>query len=458
MHVLKRICLIVIAILCGLLLLGGVARALVALKVVSLRTVTGMTAATLPSDLYGHTNILLLGQGDETHDGVDLTDSIMIASLDPGNSKSIVLLSIPRDLYFMETETMGTGRVNALFRDEKWRLIHQEDMEETEAEKMAVRKLADEIGKAFGLELHHVLKVDFVGFVKAVDALGGVSIVVPETIVDREYPGPNYGYETFMIESGPQTIDGETALKYARSRHTTSDFSRSARQQQIIKALGEKIKNDGVFSSPSKLLSLLEILQDHVQTTMTVRELSGLAEMGMDLDHSRMLAMQINNSNGLYGAGVEPGGFLYSPPRDQFGGASVMLPVSIPEFPVTWKQLQTLTRLLMHTRSPYLARPTINVLNAGARAGSSRLLAGELIRYGFVVDKIENAEIEDLPVSYISAGSEPDLELARFFAELLKLELRPLPPGLPPEKIGRIVIFLGEDYAYTPLQELLTNP
>lgn len=77
--------------------------------------------------------------------------------------------------------------------------------------------------------------IDFAGFKDIINILGGISIDVPESILDREYPDNNWGYMTFQVQKGLQNFDGDTALKYARSRHSTSDFDRSNRQQLIIK-------------------------------------------------------------------------------------------------------------------------------------------------------------------------------------------------------------------------------
>jgi LCP family protein required for cell wall assembly len=454
--ILKRVGLIFGVSAVVLVLAAGGVKALIATKLLNVRDVATLAATDLAKDAHGHTNILLLGQGDETHDGVDLTDTIMIASLDPG-TKSAVLLSVPRDLYVLKTENMGVGRINALYRDYKYILETRQGLSEAEASQAAMRELSAEIGRMLALEIHHVIKVDFVGFVKAVDAIGGVQVDVPYAIVDREYPGPNYSYQTFAIDAGPQTLDGETALKYARSRHTTSDFSRSARQQQILKSMAEKIKNDGLLSHPSRMLSLLQIMQDHVETTLTAREMMGLGNLGAQIDQANILSMQLNTENGLYGSGVAPGGFLYFPPREDFGGASVILPVSIPPFPVTWKQIQSLTQLLFDVRGPYLARPTFRILNAGAPSGAARLLGNELVRYGFEVESTENAE-EKLDTSYVEADAA-QADVGAFFAELLVMENRASPPETAASSsspsLRPIVIVLGKDYAYESIQALL---
>ncbi len=452
--ILKRIFLVLVAVLCMFLLFGALARALIALRVITVPGILSVAGAELPKDENGFTNILLLGQGDASHDGKDLTDMIMVASLDPEGTKSAVLLSLPRDLYFLHTENMGKGRVNSLYRDYKGYLKTKEGLTEQEASLRAMQELAKEVGLALDVQIHHVVKVDFIGFTQAVDAIGGVDIVVPEAIVDTEYPGPNYTYETFSIGAGSQHLNGETALKYARSRHTSSDFDRSARQQQILSALAEKAKSEGLHKSPSTIMSLYKTISAHMETTMTIRELVGLAAMGDQIDRSRILAMQLNDRNGLYGDPANPGGFLYSPPRDQFEDAAVLLPVSLPEFPVTWKQVQSLTRVLLQSRAILFARPRIRVLNAGAKSGLAGALGTELVRYGFDVLDIANAGGEKRATSLIAAQPSSE-EAAEALSIMLQIPLAPLPIDIASEKIGPITIILGKDFIFTPLQDLL---
>ena len=458
MNLLKRIVLILLVVLCSVILLAASVSALVKLQVISLRNIVNVAGTELPTDSYGHTNILLLGAGDESHDGVDLTDTMMIASIDAKDTKSVAMLSLPRDLYLLNTQNMGRGRINAMYRDYKYSIKRDRDLTDEQASAIALQELADELGRLLNIQIHRVIKVDFIGFVQVVDALGGFDIDVPEDLVDTEYPGPNYGYETFAVRAGPQHFDGETALKYARSRHSTSDFDRSARQQQIITALAEKMKSEGLLKRPDRILSLYNIASEHMETTLTSRELIALAETGMDIDRSRIRTLQLNDQAGLYSTLAAPGGFLYAPPRDQFGGASVLLPVSIPPNPVTWKQLQTLSRVFLGERTPYLSAVPVDVLNAGAPSGSSRRLASELIRYGFEIGRVENAELpEDLPTSVIRA-SESEKETAQFFATTLKLPLELTPEDPAVVSSGAIMILLGQDYAYTPIQDLLPSP
>jgi polyisoprenyl-teichoic acid--peptidoglycan teichoic acid transferase len=442
LRILRRIfatsCIILAIVFAGAL---GV-RALVHTKILNIRTLVSVTGTDLPRDAFGHVNILLLGTGDETHDGVDLTDTIMIASIDPARNGSVALFSIPRDLY-VRSQKMGNGRINSLYRDYKHWLIGK-DLSEEGASQEAMKELALEIGRLTNVDIRHVIKVDFIGFVQAVDAVGGVDIDVPYNLVDHEYPGPNYSYQTFAINKGLQHLDGETALKYARSRHSTSDFSRSARQQQIIKALGQKVKDEGVLSNPGRLLSLLQIMENHVETTMTTRELVGLGGLGMGLNQSNVLSMGLS-------IGEEAGGFLYTPPREAFAGASVLLPHS-------WKQVRGLTHLLINIRAPLAARSEIRILNAGAPEGSSRRLGRELGLYGLNVIETVNAEDRNQETSYLQ--STEDDAAGVFLAPTLGLEHRIVEQ---PEITGTgsrlpVTISLGKDFVFREFADLLAPP
>lgn len=455
---LKRLLLVMIAILIAFILMASVVRALVSMDVLNVSSITSIAGADVVRDENGFVNILLVGQGDADHDGKDLTDTLMVASIDPDNTKSVVLLSLPRDTYFLSTEKMGKGKLNSFYRDYKSYLMYQEGMDEEVAKQEAIHELANEIGRKLNLEIPHVIKVNFTAFTEAVDAIGGIDIDVPYDILDTEYPDESYGYETFAINQGTQHLDGETALKYARSRHTTSDFSRSARQQQVLSAMAKKVKDEGYATDAGFLSAMVQNLAANVDTTLSLRELIGLAELGRNIERDHIITMQLNDRNALYDGFIEPGGFLYTPPRDQFGGAAVLLPVSIPEFPVTWKQPQVLSSLLFHKRELYLQPFTINVLNNGGPSGAARRLATELIRYGFTVDEIANADLPNKQEgSTIFGSGDTYTAQASFLATMLGLEEITFPAELPPSQANDITIILGTNYNYQPLQNLLSN-
>ncbi len=458
-HVLKRILLVLLTILLGLVLLAGTVKALVALRILTPHSFLSVAGADLPVDAHGYTNFLLLGSGDKSHEGVDLTDSMMIASFDPKKTKSVVLLSIPRDLY-ISSKLMGKGRINSLYRDYKGYLRAQGKTKE-EAAKEALVELGNEVSRLFHVQIHHIVKVDFIAFVKVVDTLGGIDVIVPEDIVDSQYPGPNYSYETFVIHAGPQHLDGETALKYARSRHSTSDFDRSARQQLILKAIAEKAGEAGLATSPGKITSFLQILSENVLTTMSFQEILGAGKIADRMERGNVISVHLNNQTGYSTFQPAPGGLLYNPPLALFAGASVLLPVSIPEGSGNWRQIQTLTALLLNSRSILLAQPQIYVYNAGAPSGAASRLAAELTRFGFRVEQSGNlVEDRDDPAgereTSVVIGKLPEDEsLAEFFGGLLQIPATTPPADILPDLLGQVTIVLGKDYTYTPLQDLV---
>jgi LCP family protein required for cell wall assembly len=333
------------------------------------------------------------------------------------------------------------------------------------ASQLAMRSAGDIIGRHLGISIHHVVKVDFTAFVDVVDAMGGLNIDVTKDIVDPEYPGPNYTYETFAISAGPHHIDGETALKYARSRHTTSDFDRAARQQQLLQALAENAREQGTLRSPGKMSSLLRILAEHVETTMSMGDILGAGALAEDIDRTKIITRNLNETTGIDTAYALPGGFLYTPPRDQFNGAFVLLPVSIPDFPVTWKQIRAFTNLLLTRRSLFLQPAPIAVLNATKKKGIARTLGLELTRFGFDVETMDNASDDRrnpllLPQTVITSQTDAPtaVPIADALAEILTLPRGPMPSSIPEDKRAAVTIIIGDDYAYSPLQDLLPMP
>jgi polyisoprenyl-teichoic acid--peptidoglycan teichoic acid transferase len=119
------------------------------------------------------------------------------------------------------------------------------------SEDQGINYLAAKVSEITGQSINHYLVVDFRGFQKIVDVLGGVEVDVPHDLIDRMYPVDGQDrYTTLIIRMGLQHFDGSTALKYARSRHSTSDFDRSERQQAIIKAIKEKALSAGFLTNP----------------------------------------------------------------------------------------------------------------------------------------------------------------------------------------------------------------
>ncbi|MBU2595702.1 LCP family protein, partial [Patescibacteria group bacterium] len=169
----------------------------------------------------GRINILLLGIGGPGHDGADLTDTMMVVSVDPIN-KTVAMLSIPRDLW-VKIPGNGESKINAVHS-------YGEQNKKKFGDGPTVSKQI--VSQILDLPIHYYARMDFEGFKKLVDQVGGIEIKVEKDIVDPYYPDDRTGKNiTYRVREGEQHMDGAQALKYARSRYTTSDFDRARRQQ-----------------------------------------------------------------------------------------------------------------------------------------------------------------------------------------------------------------------------------
>lgn len=456
---LKRIVSIAIAFFIVFVLLIGIAFAFTSMRQ-SLVSLFSKPGSSLPQDENGFINFLIVGTGDNDHEGVDLTDTLIVASVDPQRTKSVVMLSIPRDLYLLKTEKMGAGRINSLYRDYKYALIRK-GLSKEEASKEAMSELEQEVSIIVNMPIHRSIKVNFSAFQEGVDAIGGIDINVPQDLIDPEYPGPNYTYETFTMLKGLQHMDGATALKYARSRHSTSDFSRSARQQQIILAAVEKIKARSMLANISQIREFLNIVSKNIETNLSLAEMVSLAKLGESIDQHKVVTMQLNATNGIYTNFVLPGGFMYGPPQDQFEGASVLLPLAMDEHLTMWQEIHVFTNLIFLHRDLFLLHSKLAVLNGGKTEGMAKKAGGELYRYGFNIVTMENFDAEPAPAHSYLALTEPDPKLqtlhkptAEYLSKLLDIPIEPLPPDILLEDEPDVVLVLGPEYQYKPFESL----
>jgi LCP family protein required for cell wall assembly len=444
----------ILSILAGILL--GISIAIATsptLRTAGVRTAVGIAGATLPEDAHGFTNILLLGVGDAHHDGADLTDTMIVASIDEA-TRSVVLLSLPRDLLIeSQARTVG-GRINAIYANEKRRLEIREKLSDEEAAAKALETLGQQIGEKIGVEIHGVLKADFTAFTEAVEALGGIDIDVPEPITDYTYPLAEDRVGLFQVEAGPQHFDGETALKYARSRHSTSDFDRSARQQLILSAIGAKVRSMSMTDRLRVATDIYQRLQMHVATTLTPGQLMILAQLGSTVSRDRMIAMQLNFYVGGDSVEAQAGGFVISAPPEFYEGASVLLPLSAPGKTADWSQIRTFTAFLLQYRSLYLEQPVLQIRDAGVTSIHAWRLRNEFLRYGWNVLPLEDASTGSGATDYSSVyyrdnDHEPS---AAFAGHLLSLPVA----RMTEEKSGSgdVILLLGSDYRFAPFVTL----
>ncbi|HRY59827.1 MAG TPA: LCP family protein [Patescibacteria group bacterium] len=239
-------------------------------------------------------NVLLMGIGGDNHPGGNLTDTMQVISIDPKN-KEAAMLSVPRDLY-VKVKNYGGTKINAVLS------LNNSDYASTGSAKninkeMDFSLVKSTVGDFLGVPIHYCVLVNFDAFKKIIDIVGGVDVNVKEDLYDPLYPDKYVaGYEAFYLKKGEHHLDGEMALKYARSRETTSDFDRARRQQEIIIALKEKVKQRENLVSPTKISQILSVLADNIKTDLQLSEINGLVQIGKQISSSKIQNKVLDDS------------------------------------------------------------------------------------------------------------------------------------------------------------------
>jgi polyisoprenyl-teichoic acid--peptidoglycan teichoic acid transferase len=221
----------------------------------------------------GRVNILLLGVGGPGHDGPDLTDTIVVLSVDPVNNTA-TMVSVPRDLWVdMPVNYFGKQqKINAAYESGKYHYVGRLDPSNKNA--AAVEAGFDSIDtvmkNVLDVNINYHLLVNFQAFRQAIDTVGGVTVNVPTPLVDPTMAWENHWNST-LAPAGVQQMDGVKALLYARSRETTSDFARAERQRQILVALKDKVLTAGTLSNPAKIDGLMNAFGDNVFSDLSTQ-------------------------------------------------------------------------------------------------------------------------------------------------------------------------------------------
>lgn len=274
-------------------------------------------------------NLLILGIGGGNHEGPRLTDTIILANLDIKDSR-INLISLPRDMWSFDL----SARINSAY-----------DKGEEKKDGGGITLAKSVVSQITGQPIDYAVVIDFSGFVKAVDLLGGLDIDVDKAFDDYQYPVtgnenelcghteeevatftasnsaeselPEFfpcRYEHLHFDQGEQHMDGATALKFVRSRHATgdegTDFARSKRQEKIIQALMSKGFSLNIIGNPAKVVKLYGTVQDSIDTDIDQSEFDDFVKLAQKFRNAKIKSVVID-----YGSEKdERGGLLTHPP------------------------------------------------------------------------------------------------------------------------------------------------
>ncbi len=383
----------------------------------------------------GRVNILLLGIGGPGHEGADLTDTVLLVSIDPVNNK-LALLSIPRDLW-VKIPGDGAQKLNAAYTYGKQ---GSKAKNETAKDQDGLNLLDKSLEPVLGIPIHYHAVVDFAAFKQAVDAVGGLSFYVPEELYDPTIAWENH-YNSVIAAKGNQTFNGEKALLYVKSRETSSDFARSQRQRQVLVALKDKILSAGTFSNPIRISSLLDSFGNNVYTDFSSSEISRVYKViskvpsnditSLDLVTPPHNLLTTGNLSGL--SIVEPRAGLFS-----------------------YSDLQNYVRNAL--RDGFIAKEnaSLAVYNATTQAGLATTKANELKSYGYKVTTVANAPLQTNPgyTILVDLSKGKDRYTRHYLEQRLGVTATgsvPSNSNIQPPSGTSFVIILGKDAATSAL-------
>lgn len=382
-----------------------------------LRLLVNSDSEKLRGEAEGRINILLLGMGGEGHPGGNLTDSIMLASIDTQSNK-VALLSLPRDLY-VDLPGGGKGKINSAhaFAEEAKPGSGPDAIEQV-------------IKDVTGQTVHYYVRIDFQGFKKMIDDVGGVDVPIETTFYD-------YLHDVKFSE-GIDHMDGARALIYSRGRYITpaslgGDFERTKKQQQVLVALRDKVLSTGTLANPDTINKILNDLGKHVRTNAEIWEMKRLFDIAKEVDKDEIIHHVVEGGpDGLvYGDSVILGGLR----------ASVQIPKA-----GDFHEIQDLAEHIFDAE--YVPESaTIEVQNGSGVAGVAAKAAKEIT---FEVKKIGNAKSSDYTATVIydySDGKNPNTlkELETLFG--VKATTPPSVAKNLRQSTADILVIVGDDYA-----------
>ncbi len=371
----------------------------------------------------GRVNILLLGVGDVGHAGEALTDTILVASIDP-KTYDVVMISIPRDLY-VKIPGYWWSKINAA------NAFAEQDKEGSGPE--VIKKTVSDV---LDMPIHYYLRIDFTGLKKSVDSLGGVDINNPTALSDPDYPcDKNERYSCgFNLKAGDYHMDGALALKFARCRkgNCGDDYGRAKRQQAVLVAMRDQALELGNILNPAKVNELLGIVGDHLRTDISLEEMQRLVTIGRKINSNTIINKVLEN---------EEEGLVKN---SNIGDASVVVPAAGVG---NYRAIQSYVKSLLIDGYIKSEAAKVEIVSDGARPGKLYALSVLLKSLGYnVIKTAVNTEPGDAKTKIIDFANGNKPYTAKYLENRLKVVSERQSAG--PTSRADIKIILGADYEF----------
>ncbi len=388
--------------------------------------------------------ILLVWRWGWNHDAPDLTDTMIVTKINSKN-KIISMLSIPRDIYVKYPWTDNYyWRINWIYSRYMW---------QKDDKQYWMEMLEKKITEITWEEIDYYINVDFNWFKQIIDTIWWINIEVAENFVDYQYPDWRWWYSTLVFKKGIWLFDWESALKYSRSRHSTSDFDRSLRQQQVINAIKEKLTWSYFFTSPWKIKELYWVFSENVTTDINLTKILKLAYTVSWKDEYKITSSNMNDSCYYGSTNCQKWWILYVPNRDLFWWMAILL--------INWTHISKLSsyeesvkysNIILNYPGIETENAKINIFNSLKVKNLAWELWNNMLKYWFKIpeqNSIWNTpeELEKTTIYYngISKNSDTIKALKTFFNwEFIETELPKYS-----KDAANIEIVIWKDYVWT---------
>jgi len=376
-------------------------------------------------------NILVMGIDQRPgEEGAFRTDTMLVLTIDPV-TKTGGMLSIPRDLW-VPIPGYGVGRINTAH------VLGQLNNHPGGGPALAVETVETNLG----VPIHFYARVDFNAFVELVDRLGGIDVTVEKDINDPTYPSHDpadpYGYDPLYIEAGERHFDGDTALKYARTRHSAGgDFDRAERQQKVLRAVFDKVTRlDMLPTLLTQAPQMWRTLQDSVETDLTLDQIVALARLATEVPPENIETGIIDEEYTLFYE-TDDGQQVLILLRDKTRELR-------DDLFTTEMESEETTREGMGVEEE---AATVEILNGTLTPGLAADVAERLRQEGLDIASTGNADRQDIDASLVVAHTDKTYT-AQYIARILELPESAVVQGYEPGSDYDISVVLGADYEH----------